>query len=326
MQTQTRCPGRAMMKAVVFSKYGGNEVVEVKDVLTPICGPEDVLIKVHGAGVNPVDWKVRSGHLKIITGSAFPKILGNECAGEIAETGKQVKKFKRGDAVIGWPSVRRLGAFAEYGCVSERAIFPKSKSISFEESACIPIAGLTALQALRDRGRIASGKRVLINGASGGVGHFAVQIAKIFGVEVTGVCSGANAEFVTGLGADRVIDYSTQDFTSGSERFDIIFDAVAKSAFGACKKALAPNGVYISTLPSAAIMLSQYVTGFFTGSRALTIMVKANEADLQWMADHVAAGRIRVVIDKAYPLAQAKEALAHSESGKVRGKIVLKVT
>ena len=314
------------MKAVVFNKYGGNEVVEVKDVLTPVCGPEDVLIKVHAAGVNPVDWKVRSGHLKIMTGRAFPKILGNECAGEIAETGSQVKKFKRGDAVIGRPSVRRLGAFAEYACVSATAVFPKSKIISFEESACIPIAGLTALQALRDRGRIASGKKVLINGASGGVGHFAVQIAKIFGAEVTGVCSGTNAEFVTSLGADRVMDYATQDFTSGSGRFDIIFDAVAKSTFGACKKALAPNGVYISTLPSAAIMLSQYVTGFFTDSRAITIMVKANEADLRWMADQVAARRIRVVIDRAYPLVQAKEALAYSESGKVRGKIVLKVS
>jgi NADPH:quinone reductase-like Zn-dependent oxidoreductase len=313
------------MKAAVFNKYGGNEVVEVKDVPTPTCGPEDVLIMVHAAGINPVDWKVRSGHIKIVTGSSFPKILGNECAGEVAGTGKQVKKFKRGDPVIGWPSVRKLGAFAEYACVSEPAVFPRPKDISFEETACIPIAGLTALQALRDKGRIASGKKVLINGASGGVGHFAVQIAKIFGAEVTGVSSRDNADFVKGLGADKVMDYATQDFTSGNERFDIIFDAVAKRTFGACKKVLAPDGVYISTLPSAAVILSQYGTGFFTGKKALTVWVTANGADLKWMADQTAAGRIRVVIDKTYPLAQVKEALAYSESGKVRGKIVLKV-
>jgi len=300
-------------------------VVEIKDVPTPICGPENVLIKVHAAGINPVDWKVRSGHVKIMTGSAFPKILGNECAGEVAETGRQVKKIKRGDPVIGWPSVRRLGAFAEYASVSETAVFPRSRNISFEETACIPIAGLTALQALRDKGRIASGKKVLINGASGGVGHFAVQIAKIFGAEVTGVCSGASADFVKSLGADKVLDYTTQDFTSGSERFDIIFDAVAKRSFGACKKVLTSNGIYISTLPSAAVILSQYVTGFFTGNKALAVWVTAKEADLQWMGDQIASGRIRVVIDKVYPLAQAKEALAYSESGKVRGKIVPKV-
>jgi NADPH:quinone reductase-like Zn-dependent oxidoreductase len=313
------------MKAVVFNKYGGNDVVENKDIATPICGPEDVLIKVHAAGINPVDWKVRSGHLKMLTGSAFPKILGNECAGEVAETGKQVNKFKRGDPVVGWPSVRRLGAFAEFACMSETAVFPKSKNISFEEAACIPIAGLTALQALRDKGRIASGKKVLINGASGGVGHFAVQIAKIVGAEVTGVCSGANADFVKGLGADTVMDYAEQDFTGGSERFDIIFDAVAKRDFRTCQRVLTSKGIYISTLPSSAIILSQYVTGFFTGNKAQTLWVKANEADLRWMSGEVAEGRIKVFIDKLYPLARAKEALAYSESGRVRGKIVFKV-
>jgi NADPH:quinone reductase-like Zn-dependent oxidoreductase len=314
-----------MMKAVVFNKYGGNEVVEIKDVPMPICGPEDVLIKVHAASVNPVDWKVRSGHVKIITGSTFPKTLGSECAGEIVETGRQVKKFKQGDPVIGWPSVRRLGAFAEYACVGETAVFPKSKNIIFEEAACIPIAGLTALQALRDKGQITSGKKVLINGASGGVGHFAVQIAKVFGAEVTGVCSGSNGDFVKSLGTDRVIDYTKQDFTKGSDQFDIIFDSVAKRSFGACKKVLTTNGVYVSTLPSPSVVLSQYVTGFFTGKKAFTLWVTANEADLQWMASQIAAGRIRVVIDKVYPLDQAKEALAYSESGKVRGKIVLKI-
>jgi NADPH:quinone reductase-like Zn-dependent oxidoreductase len=273
-----------------------------------------------------VDWKVRSGHVKIITGSTFPKILGNECAGEIVETGRQVKKFKQGDPVIGWPSVRKLGAFAEYACVGETAVFPKSTNIGFEEAACVPIAGLTALQALRDKGRIASGKKVLINGASGGVGHFAVQIAKIFGAEVTGVCSGANMDFVKSLGADMMIDYTKQDFTKDSGRYDIIFDAVAKRSFGECKSVLAPNGCYVSTLPSLSVVVSQYGTGFFTAKKALTIWVTPNASDLAWMASRIEAGKIRVVIDKVYPLDQAKKALAYSESGKVRGKIVLKVT
>jgi NADPH:quinone reductase-like Zn-dependent oxidoreductase len=314
------------MKAVVFNKYGGNDVVEIRDVLMPTCGPEDVMIKVYAASINPVDWKVRYGHVKIITGSTFPKILGNECAGEVAETGGRVKKFKKGDHVIGWPSVRRLGAFAEYACTGESATFPKSRNISFEETASIPIAGLTALQALRDKGRIASGKKVLINGASGGVGHFAVQIAKIFGAEVTGVCSGANVDFVKSLGADRVIDYTRQDFTKGTERYELIFDAVAKRSFGECKNVLMPNGSYVSTLPSLSVVVSQYGTGFFTAKKAMTVMVAQNESDLAWITSRIEAGKIKVTIGRVYSLDQAKEALAHSESGKARGKIVLKMT
>ena len=313
------------MKAVVINKYGGNDVVEIKDAPMPSCGPEDILIKVHAACINPVDWKVRYGHIKIITGSTFPKILGNECAGEVAGTGSRVKKFKKGDHVVGWPSVRRLGAFAEYACVGETATFPKSKDITFEETACIPIAGLTALQALRDKGRIASGKKVLINGASGGVGHFAVQIAKIFGAEVTGVCSGANADLVKSLGADSVIDYTKQDFTKGTERYDLIFDAVAKRSFRECKSVLGPNGCYVSTLPSLSVIVSQYGTGLFTAKKARTIMVAPNSSDLAWVTSRIEEAGIKVVIDRVYPLGQAKEALAYSESGRARGKIVLNV-
>jgi NADPH:quinone reductase-like Zn-dependent oxidoreductase len=258
-----------------------------------------------------------------MTGNKFPKILGNECSGEVVEAGSRVTKFKKGDHVIGWPSVRRLGAFAEYACTSEAATFAKAKNLSFEEAACIPIAGLTALQALRDKGQIAYGKKVLINGASGGVGHFAVQIAKVFGAEVTGVCSGSNGDFVKSLGTDRMIDYTKQDFTKGSDQFDIIFDSVAKRSFGACKKALATNGVYVSTLPSPSVVLSQYVTGFFTGKKAFTLWVTPNDADVQWMENQIEAGRIKIVIDKKYSLDQAREALAYSETGKARGKIVL---
>jgi NADPH:quinone reductase-like Zn-dependent oxidoreductase len=291
----------------------------------PVPGPNEVLIKVHAASINPVDWKVRSGKLRIFTGSRFPMVLGRECAGEVIETGKEVKNYKQGDRVIGVPGIRRMGAFAEYACAPEKTVFPRPKNIGFEEAASIPIAGLTALQALRDRGRIAPGQKVLINGASGGVGHFAVQLAKIFGAEVTAVCSGANAGFVKSLGADHVIDYSQEDFTRGDARYDIIFDAVARRSFGECKRALSSKGIYVSTLPSRAVMVNQYITGFLTAKKARLINVSPDPNDMEWMKTQVEANKITIVIDKIYSLDHAKEALAYSETGKAKGKIVLKM-
>ena len=275
------------MKAVVFHKYGVNDVVEIKDMPVPSCGPRDVLVKVHTASINPVDWKMRSGQLRIVTGGRFPKVLGRECAGEVISIGSEVTKFKAGDRAVALPAVRSMGAFAEYACAPEKTTFLKSRTVSFEEAACIPIAGLTALQALRDKGRIAPGQKVLINGASGGVGHFAVQIAKIFGANVTGVCSGANRELVKGLGADRVIDHTKEDFTEGSDRYDIIFDAAAKRSFSSCKKVLAERGRYVSTLPSPGVLVNRYLTGFLTQKKATDIWVKPNAADMEWMQDQI---------------------------------------
>jgi NADPH:quinone reductase-like Zn-dependent oxidoreductase len=313
------------MKAIVINKYGGNEVVEVKDMPLPSCGPEEVLVRIHAASVNPVDWKIRSGTLRIVTGGRFPKILGRECAGEVVETGNRVTKFKTGDQTVMLPAIRSMGAFAEYACAPEKTAYLKSRNISFEEAACIPIAGLTALQALRDNGRIAAGQKVLVNGASGGVGHFAVQIAKIFGADITGICSGANTELVKGIGADKVIDYTREDFTKAGDRYDLIFDAAAKRSFAECKKVLASGGIYVSTLPSPSIILNQYLTRFFTSKKALSIWVKPNAADMEWMQDQIESGRIKIAIDKIYPLDRAKEALAYSETGKAKGKIVLKI-
>ena len=313
------------MKAVVINKFGGNDVVEIQDMPRPVPGPGEVLIKVHAASINPVDWKIRSGMLKIVTGSKFPLILGRECAGQVVEAGSAVKKYRKGDQVVGVPGIKRMGAFAEYVCASEKTVFPKPKNIGFEEAASIPIAGLTALQALRDKAQIAHGNKVLINGASGGVGHFAVQIAKIFGAEVTAVCSGANAGFVKSLGADRVIDYTKEDFTRGGARYDIIFDAVAKRSFGECKRVLSSKGIYVSTLPTFSVIVNQYITGFLTAKKARLVNVSPNPADMEWMRTPVEAGKITIVIDKIYSLDQAKEALAYSETGKAKGKIVLKV-
>jgi len=314
------------MKAVVIDRYGGNDVVHIREVPSPAAGRSDVLVKVHAASVNPVDWKIRSGKTKILTGRTFPKILGSECAGEIAGMGAGVTLFQKGDQVVVYPGIRRLGAFAEYVVAGEQSTFLKPQNITFEQASGIPIAGITALQALRDLGHIEPGKKVVINGASGGVGHFAVQIAKVFGAVVTAVCSGANADFVRGLGADRTIDYVKEDFTKVEEHYDIIFDAVSKRTFGECKRALTPTGIYVTTLPSFSVLLNQYIAGFLTGRKAASVMVRPNAADMGWMRTRLEEGMIRIVVDRVYPLEQIREAFAYSEAGKARGKIILKST
>ena len=305
------------MKAVLINKYGHNNVVEIKDLLQPKPGSNEVLIRVRAAGVNPVDWKIREGMMRAILGDAFPMVLGRECAGEIEETGASVQRFKKGDQVIAIPDIRRLGSFAEYAVAPEQTVYPKPGNISFEEAASIPIAGLTALRSLRDAGEMRAGKKVLVIGAAGGVGHFAIQIAKVMGAEVTAICKGANVEFVKSLGADKVIDYTKEDFTKGSERYDLIFDAVAKRTFEECKNALNPNGIYVSTY----LISGETEEG---GKKAKTVTGGPTQKDMDWMKSRIEEGKIRIAIDKVYPLDQAREALAYSETGKARGKIVLK--
>jgi len=313
-----------IMKAIVFNGYGGNDVIEIQDVPKPSPRPDEVLIRVHAAGVNPVDWKVREGQARILTGSRFPKVLGIECSGVIVETGSLVKKFRAGDAVIANAGMR-LGAYAEYVAVKEKTVFPKPEMVAFEDAATFPIAGLTALQAVRDKGRIAPGRKVLINGASGGVGTFAVQIAKILGAEVTAVCSAANAGLVKGLGADHVIDYCQQDFTKTTERYDCIFDVVSSRSFRECKKALTRRGVYVNTLPTPSIFWNIIITTLLPGKRAATMMVSQRASDIEWMCEQLKTGRLKVVIDKVFPLDEIKEALAYSQTGRARGKIVLRL-
>lgn len=311
------------MKAALIDRYGGNEVVAVRDVPQPQPGEDDVLIRVHAAAINPLDWKIRNGMIKMFTGRTFPKILGSECAGEVVATGCRVQRFTRGDQVIGFPGMKRLGTFAEYVCSPQQTTFPKPVNITFAQAATIPIAGSTALQALRDLGRLAAGQHVMINGASGGVGAFAVQIARIFAAKVTAVCSGANSALVQGLGADRVIDYTGEDFTKGNERYDLIFDTVAKASWAACKKVLTPQGRYVTTLPTFAVLFNQFLTGYLTSQKARIVMARPNVRDMEWLKGQIEADRIRIVIDREYPLAQIREALAYSEAGKAKGKVVV---
>lgn len=312
------------MRAVVISAYGGNEVVELKDMPIPSPKPGEVLIRVIAAGVNPVDWKVRTGELKLLIGRRFPKILGFECAGEVVETGSRVTKFKKGDNVITLTRLR-LGAFAEYVCVPEISVFQKPVNTSFEEAASLSVSGLTAYIALRKKGGVSAGNKVLINGAAGGVGTFSVQIAKIFGAEITAVCSSKNAELVRALGADCFIDYTKEDFTKGTERYDIIFDTVSKRCYCECKRVLAPRGIYLNTLPSFSVFIYQLITTFLPGKRAISVMMFPKEEDMKWLRTQIEAGKIKIVMDKIFPLDQIKEALAYSESRHARGKVALKI-
>src|SRR5512135_1555965 len=279
------------MKAVVFNKYGGNEAIEVRQMPRPVPGVDDVLVKVHAASVNPVDWKIRQGMARILTGFRFPKILGSECAGEIVETGTKIKGFKEGDRVIGFPGISRLSAFAEYVCVNENNTFTKPEGISFGEASTIPVAGLTALQSLQKLGHISRNCKVLVNGASGGVGTFAVQVAKIFGARVTAVSSGPNAPLLKEIGADVIIDYTREDFTKSDERYDIVFDTVSKRSFSECKGVLAPHGVYVNTLPALSMLLYQHGIGFLMNKKARSVMVSPNAADMEWMRKQIEAGK-----------------------------------
>jgi len=236
-----------------------------------------------------------------------------------------VTRFQPGDAVYAMLSPFKGGAYAEFAAVPESQAARKPANLDYGAAASVPIASMTALQALRDYGRLKPGDRVLINGASGGVGSFAVQIAKALGATVTAVTSGRNIEWVTALGADRVIDYQREDFTRSSERYAVVFDTVSSSSFGRCKPILTPRGTYVRTLPSASTVLHAVTSAIPLGRRARIFMLKTRAADLDRLRELIEAGRVTPQIERAYPLAQAEQAHAASEAGHTRGKLVLRV-
>ena len=312
------------MKAIVIRRYGSAEVLQYEDVAQPQIKPNQLLVKVHASSVNPIDWKTRQGMLSLLTVNQFPLILGFDVAGEVVAVGSQVTGFQIGDAVYGSTSFPG-GAYAEFAAVPENLIAPKPKNLSFEEAATVPLAALTALQALRDQGNIKSSQTVLINGASGGVGMFAVQIAKALGTEVTGVCSSKNLEFVKSLGADRVIDYTKEDFTDNSGQYDIILDAVGKRSLSNCKRVLTPNGIYISTLPTPEVFIQSLLTAFFPGQKAKFVIERPNTEDLVYLKELIETGKMRTVIDRSFPLAELAAAHSYSESERTVGKIAIVV-
>ncbi|BAY10271.1 NAD(P)-dependent alcohol dehydrogenase [Calothrix sp. NIES-2098] len=310
------------MKAVVIRRYGSAEVLQYEDVEQPKIQPDQILVKIHASSVNPVDWKIRQGMLQLLTGYNFPMILGFDLAGEVVEVGSSVRRFQPGDAIYGSTAFPG-GAYAEFAAIPETLAAPKPTNLSYEEAAVVPLAALTALQALRDQGNIQSGQTVLINGAAGGVGIFAVQIAKALGTEVTGVCSTKNVDFVKSLGADRVTDYTQQDFTQETRQYDIIFDVVGKRSPSECKRVLKPNGIYITTLPSAESVVQSVLTTFLPGQKVKFVLEKPNSKDLLYLKELIEAGKIRVVIHRTYPLQELAAAHTESETERAVGKIAL---
>jgi len=315
------------MKAIVFDGYGGSDRLRVEERPDPVPGPSELLVRVHAASVNPVDWKIRRGDLRLFLRPGFPYIPGGDVAGEVVAAGPGVTRFKPGDAVVAFVDLRRGGGYAVRSVVKESAAAIKAESLAFAEASTLPIAGCTALQALRDHGGLRPGGSALINGGAGGVGHFAVQIGKVLGATVAATCGPSNVDFVRSLGADRVIDYSREDFTRLPDQYDVIFDAVAMSSFVACRDRLKPGGAYVTTLPDPGTLLwgaAQSIARLFgRARRAKFLWVRQEGADLAYLGQLADQGRLRPEIAETLPLEKAGEAHDLSERGHVRGKIVL---
>jgi len=328
--------GEPHMKAVVYTNYGSPDVFEIRDIKKPVPNDNQVLVKVRAASVNPYDWHFIRGTpyiMRLGVGLRKPKVtrIGVDFAGTIEAVGKNVTQFKPGDEVFGG----KTGAFAEYVCVSEKGVALKPANITFEQAGSVDIAGLTALQAVRDKAKAQPGQKILINGASGGVGTFAVQIAKSFGADVTGVCSTRNLDMVRSLGADHVIDYTKEDFTKSGQHYDVILDNVGNQPLLSFRRALTPKGKYVMIggggtadqgligpmfRPIEAMLLSPFVS-----QEMGMMMTNPTQNDMTMLADLMQAGKVTPVIDRTYPLSQIREAIRYLEQGHARGKVVITV-
>jgi NADPH:quinone reductase-like Zn-dependent oxidoreductase len=327
--------GTPLMKSIVRRCYGSADVIRVEDIARPVAGDDQVLVKVHAASANPLDFHYLHGTpypMRFDSGIGAPTnpLLGVDFAGTVEAVGRNVKRFKPGDAVFGG----RTGAFGEYVAVREdRAIALKPPNVTFEQAAAVPVAALTALQALRDRGHLQAGQKVLVNGASGGVGTFAVQIAKALGAEVTGVCSTKNLDLVRTIGADHVVDYTKEDVTAGTEHYDLIVDTVATHSLLAYRRVMTPHGILVTIggpvdnwllgLAGGAVYglaLSPFVSQTFG-----MMLADLNQKDLAFVAGLMQDGKVTPVIDRSYKLGEVPEALRYLEKGHARGKVVIAV-
>lgn len=322
------------MKAIVSKKYGSPDVLEVTEMEKPIPTDNQVLVKIHASSVN-------YGNLVLLKGEPFlarfafgllkPKYMipGGDIAGQVEAVGKDVKLFSLGDQVFGDLSGCGWGGFAEYVAVPENALALKPDNMSFEEAAAVPMAAVTALQGLRDKGKIQSGQKVLINGASGGVGTFAVQIAKSFGAEVTGVCSTRNIDILGSIGADHIIDYTKENFTQNSERYDLILAVNGSHPISEYKRTLRPNGIFVHVGGSESQLFQSMVLGpliSMTGSKKIgSFLQRANQNDLVVMKELLEAGKVKPVIDKRYKLDEVPEAFKYFDEGHAQGKVVITV-
>jgi len=327
--------GATLMKGVVHRCYGSPDVVRYEDIPKPVPADNEVLVRVHAVSLNPLDWHYLSGSpymIRLDGGFGKPKNprLGVDFAGTVEAVGRGITQLKVGDEVFGG----KFGALAEYVAVPmDRAFMLKPSNMSFEQAAAVPIAGITALQALRDEGHVHAGQKVLVNGASGGVGTFAVQIAKSFGAEVTGVCSTRNVELVRSIGADHVIDYTREDFTKGTDRYDVIIDNVSTHSLLDYKRVLNPNGVYVivgSVDPGnwfgwLASPIEGKVLSSFASQKFGMMLADLRKEDLATLAALMQSGKLTPVIDRTYKLSDVAEALRYLEKGHARGKVVVTV-
>jgi NADPH:quinone reductase-like Zn-dependent oxidoreductase len=322
------------MKAITHCEYGGPEVLKVEEIEKPVPNDNQVLVKVRANSVNPLDLTIRGPLLlRPLFGLRKPKDtrLGVDYSGTVEAVGKNVTTFKPGDEVFGGKN----GAIAEYLCaLADRAVVLKPASMTFDQAAAVPVAAITALQGLRDKGKIQSGQKVLINGASGGVGTFAVQIAKSFGTEVTGVCSTRNVDLVRSIGADHVIDYTKEDFTKTDQRYDLIFDLVGNHSFSERRRILNPNGICVMAGLGGAGWhegfatrllgeLNGYLRSRFVSQKFIAYIAQFNKADMSILADLMQTGKITPVIDRTFRFSETADALRYLETGHARGKVVI---
>ncbi len=320
------------MKAVVRTEYGSPDILKLKEVDIPVPLPNQVLVRVQTASVNPLDWHILRGQPFLVRLMGFgilkPKhqILGADVAGKVEAVGSDVTQFKPGDEVFG----SALGGFAEYACIREKALALRSAAVTFEQAAAIPIAGVTALQALRDIGKLQPGQHVLVNGASGGVGTFAVQIARALGAEVTGVCSTRNLDMVRSIGADHVIDYTQEDFTANKKQYDVIIDNVANHSVSEYKRALSPKGICVTVGFSTMMhmvtvtLLALWESG--VGSKKITGMLAVlNGKDLVFISELIENGKLVPVIDRRFKLSEVPDAIRYLEDGHAQGKVIISV-
>lgn len=321
------------MRAMVQVSYGPPEVIIPQEIAKPSPGDKEILIRIHAATVGPSDCAFRKGNpvmIKLIYRLSKPKfaIGGCELAGVVEAVGNEVKHMKKGDRVLGM-SVKNFGAYAEYKCLSEEsplAVIPDN--IAFEEAVGICDGGATALTFLRDKAKLRKGQKVLIYGASGAVGIYAVQLAKYYGAEVTGVCSAGNEGLVRRAGADFMIDYTREDFAEADKIYDVVFDAVGKSSFSACKRVLTTKGIYLTTVPKLSIILEMMWTSLFKGKRAVfaTAGLMQNKANLAFLMELARNGSLKAVIDRQYPLELLPEAHKYVETERKKGNVIIQCT
>lgn len=321
------------MKAFVFPRYGSPDVLECIEVDKPTPNEDQVLVKIQTASANPLDWhRMRADPFIVRLDEGFRKPkdpqIGADIAGRVEAVGSNVTQFKVGDEVFGDIGA---GGFAEYALTKANNLALKPANVSFEDVAAVPVAALTALQGLRDKGQIKAGQKVLINGASGGVGTYAVQIAKSYGAEVTGVCSTRNLELVRSIGADHVIDYTKEDFTKKGQRYDLILDAVGNCSFAAYRRTLTPNGICVvagfTTLPRMLfhVVLLGSIASKFGNKKIGTMLADIEQKDLELLAELLESGKVTSVIDRRYPFSEMPEAIRYLETGRARGKVIINI-